>query len=206
MYGQQVGCPHCKRAVLIQNIRPSTPQAVDALVDRPTIRESDSNSTTDQLNAPVAEFQTTSNEHVQQTIVNPPRSEPSAVTQIGEVSGFTAAPQSDRPADETTANDSSVALNIEHLLPPRFDVINPDLPALRRYAATDHQVLLPDGMGGIKKVDDRIVKVKQGDREINLVSLSPAELRRRRQFQNVTFMIGGAIILAIIFALLSKSV
>ena len=191
MYGQQVSCPHCQSTVVIRapDLTPQLPriQVPKISVDAEGIGERDA--TEEKIRAAALSG-------VSQIVIDP-TAKPPLVTD-----------------DEIDADDDKpdslveqfVPENIDHLLPPRFDVLDPQRLAMRGRQSADHQVILPDGQGGLKKVDDRIVRVKYGAEEIKLVSLSPAELSRRRQLQTAIFMIGGALILAIIFALLRKSV
>lgn len=189
MYGQQVSCPHCQSTVLVRAPDSASPriQIPKIGADAETVGERDS----EEEKIRAAAFS-----GVSQIVVD------SAAAQPRSTAGDKGA-DADKPGSLAT---EWVPQNLDHLLPPRFDVLDPERLAVPVRGSVDHQIILPDGKGGLKKVDDRIVRVKHGDEEIKLVSLSPAELRHRRQMQTAIFMIGGAIILAILFALLQKSV
>ena len=92
-------------------------------------------------------------------------------------------------------------VSIEHLLPPRFDVLDPSRLSFSR-EESEFKVLLPDGDGGTKQVDNRVVRVSHAGEQVSLVASSDKEKSRRRLIQNVIAIMIGIIILAGAFWLL----
>jgi hypothetical protein len=189
LYGKQVGCPHCHATVVIHDSE-STPPQIEVSRTRVKIDVAGAS------DSAAEKIRVAALSGVSQIVVDSAPKQPPEDQDVTDGAG----------SESAELAEKFVPQNIDHLLPPRFDVIDPEQLALRSRRSADRQVILPDGQGGLKKVDDRIVRVKHGAEEIKLVALSPAELRRRRQIQTAIFMIGGAFILAIIFALLRKSV
>lgn len=64
------------------------------------------------------------------------------------------------------------------------------------------KVILPDGQGGMAQVDNRVLRVKHGQREVSLVSMTPKEKARKRLIQNIITIAIGIVVLAIAFAIL----
>ncbi|MGB1928758.1 MAG: hypothetical protein ACPIA2_14880 [Mariniblastus sp.] len=92
-------------------------------------------------------------------------------------------------------------VSIEHLLPPRFDVLDPSRLKMSR-EESEFKVLLPDGDGGTKQVDNRVVRVSHAGEQVSLVASSDKEKSRRRMIQNVIAILIGVLILAGAFWLL----
>jgi DNA-directed RNA polymerase subunit RPC12/RpoP len=98
--------------------------------------------------------------------------------------------------DEINQPDS-----IGHLLPPRFDVLDPT--RMRLSTGKDQfKVFLPDGKGGTQQVDQRLVRVEHEGEQVSLVAMTEKEKRRRRLIQNIVAIVIGIIIMAIAFQLL----
>ena len=91
--------------------------------------------------------------------------------------------------------------SIAHLLPPRFDVLDPSRLKMSR-EESEFKVLLPDGDGGTKQVDNRVVRVSHAGEQVSLVASSDKEKSRRRMVQNVIAILIGVLILAGAFWLL----
>lgn len=225
MYGQKVGCPHCQSSVTIQTPQQSKPPKLkrpSAKPDPASVLETDllpperapikidaANKTPIAKTRAQVKSSKPALEKLPTIVETPPVVEPSSVAEQDERETTTednATSQSIASTATETVTAEPEPQNIDHLLPPKFDVIDPERLVLNNRRADDHRVVLPDGEGGLQTYDDRIVNVKHGDQEIKLVALPPHELRRRRQIQNGVFMIGGAILLAIIFALLRKTI
>ncbi len=90
---------------------------------------------------------------------------------------------------------------IDHLLPPRFDVLDPSRLKMSR-EESEFKVLLPDGDGGTKQVDNRVVRVSHAGEQVSLVASSDKEKSRRRMIQNIIAILIGVVILAGAFWLL----
>jgi DNA-directed RNA polymerase subunit RPC12/RpoP len=90
---------------------------------------------------------------------------------------------------------------IDHLLPPRFDVADPT--RIRVHNAPNFKILLPDGAGGLKQIDQRIVRVEHDGQKVSLVALTPQQRMRRRIITNAIAILVGIAILAIAFTLLT---
>ncbi len=98
--------------------------------------------------------------------------------------------------------ESGTNLNpIDHLLPPRFDVIDPT--RLKFSETDDCKVLLPDGAGGNQPFDQRILRVEHQGEKVSLVALTPKQRMRRRVISNLVAILIGIIIIAIAFTVLS---
>ncbi|MEL7496605.1 MAG: hypothetical protein AAFN77_03285 [Planctomycetota bacterium] len=92
---------------------------------------------------------------------------------------------------------------IDHLLPPVFDVDDPELLAIS-VTRDDNKVFLPDAEGGTTRIDKRIVHVDHDGEKVSLVALSPEQRERRRFMQNMIVIgIGVALIAATIWMLLN---
>lgn len=94
-----------------------------------------------------------------------------------------------------------VRASIDHLLPPRFDVLDPSRLKMSR-EESEFKVLLPDGDGGTKQVDNRVVRVSHAGEKVSLIATSDKEKSRRRLIQNVVAILIGIVILAGAFWLL----
>lgn len=211
MQGQQVGCPHCQSTILIHPASSPSPDPPSPKIEVRKRDPSEEEVDESDLFAPGYQPKTEENSAAQ------PVSQANAdsLDQQAEIPPVTpglsqvvGTPQEEassqtEPAAETDAEYEPE--NIDHLLPPRFDVLDPQQLALRRRHDSDQKVILPDGKGGLSKVDDRFVTITHKGEEINLISLPPEQLRRKRQIQNSIAIIIGAIVLAIVFALLRKS-
>jgi DNA-directed RNA polymerase subunit RPC12/RpoP len=90
--------------------------------------------------------------------------------------------------------------SIDHLLPPLFDVLDPT--RMRGKSSEQFKVMLPDGQGGTKQVDQRVVRVEHDGEQVALVVLTPQQKQRRRAIQNVIAIIIGIVVLAAAFLLL----
>lgn len=86
-------------------------------------------------------------------------------------------------------------------LPPRFDVFDPKRAGINQ-SRNEHRVILPDGHGGIAQVDNRVLRVKDGEREVSLIAMSPEQRSRRRLIQNIIAILIGIAVMAIAFSLL----
>jgi len=91
---------------------------------------------------------------------------------------------------------------IDHLLPPRFDVLD---PSRMRAKAEKNQfkVLLPDGKGGMAQVDQRVVRVEHEGERVSLVVMTPEQRSRRRLIQNIIAIIIGIALMALAFSMLT---
>lgn len=105
-------------------------------------------------------------------------------------------------ADDVAAVVSQVE-SIAHLLPPTFDVHDPE----RLHVAVsqdDNKVILPDADGGTTRIDKRIVHIDHGGEKVSLIVLSPEQRERRRMIQNLVVIgIGVALIAATIWMLVN---
>ena len=97
--------------------------------------------------------------------------------------------------------ESEKARNIDHLLPPRFDVLDPNRLSVGS-GNRDFKILLPDGDGGAKQFDQRVMRVEHDGEQVALVSMTPEQRRRRRLIQNIIAIAIGIIIMAIAFTFL----
>ena len=64
------------------------------------------------------------------------------------------------------------------------------------------KVFLPDGKGGTAQIDNRILRVKHGEREVSLVSLTDEQRARQRLIQNIIAIVVGIAVIALAFTLL----
>jgi DNA-directed RNA polymerase subunit RPC12/RpoP len=107
-------------------------------------------------------------------------------------------PTSDDLSDVSLVSET---ISIDHLLPPRFNVGDPG--RIRLNDPDDFKVFLPDGEGGSKPFDQRVLHVEHGGEKVSLVALSPRQRFRRRLISNTIAILVGIAILAIAFWLLS---
>lgn len=115
-------------------------------------------------------------------------------------------------ADEQSAQDqptididgtksSDTRRSIAHLLPPVFDVLDPARMGVRR-GNDDFKVFLPDGEGGTAQMDNRILRVKHGEKEVSLVSMTDEQRARQRLIQNIIAIVVGIVVIALAFTIL----
>ncbi len=90
---------------------------------------------------------------------------------------------------------------IDHLLPPRFDVLDPTQMAIKS-SKNQFKVLLPDGKGGMAEVDQRIVRVEHEGERVSLVKMTPEQKARRRLIQNIIAIIIGIAMMGFAFWML----
>ncbi len=114
--------------------------------------------------------------------------------------------------DETTepptgaSTDPFVPRNVDHLLPSRFELDDPQRPSLRRNPTSPHEVFIPSADGGVQRINNRVVSVTHEGEKVQLRGLSDERRAQRRWIQNaIVFAVCLAILLAV-FALLRKSV
>lgn len=92
--------------------------------------------------------------------------------------------------------------SVEQLLPPQFLVADPEFVDHRIQTENRQFVLLPDGKGGVKSIDENIIRIEHRGRTVELVALPPAEKRRRQRIINFVFMAIGIVVLIILFAMM----
>ena len=102
---------------------------------------------------------------------------------------------------DTSAAKSETQRSIAHLLPPVFDVLDPTRMAVGK-GKENFKVFLPDGKGGTAQIDNRILRVKHGEKEVSLVSLNDKQRARQRLVQNVIAIVIGIVVIALAFTLL----
>ena len=108
----------------------------------------------------------------------------------------TSTDQAEPETVESDSDSSPVAIGPEeevepadHLLPPKFLVADIE--------ADQNAVVLPSAGGGFQVVDKTAVRVMHEGRTVELVSLSPDELKRVRLIENLVALLIAAVMLAI---------
>ena len=109
-------------------------------------------------------------------------------------------PQHQTTADTDTAKPDS-RRSIAHLLPPVFDVFDPERVGVAK-DGDNFKVFLPDGKGGTAQIDNRILRVKHGEKEISLVSMSDKQRAKKRLIQNVIAILIGIAVIALAITIL----
>lgn len=108
------------------------------------------------------------------------------------------------PADAENASappEPSGPEPIDHLLPPKFTVFDPN--RVRVGSGNEKfKVVLPDGKGGTAQLDNRILRVSHGDEKVALVSLTEQQRARRNLIQNIIAILIGIGVMALAFFLL----
>lgn len=66
----------------------------------------------------------------------------------------------------------------------------------------DFKVFLPDGKGGTAQLDNRILRVKHGAKEVSLVSMTDKQRARQRLIQNIIAIVIGIAVIALAFTIL----
>lgn len=113
----------------------------------------------------------------------------------------------EKPRDISLASIAKATTDpIDAMLPPKFTAIDPDEIRMQSASGSkdEHKVILPDGDGGYKRVDSRVVHVQREGEKIQLYASSKDQKERRRWIQNVLAIIFGIIILALAFAILQS--
>ena len=88
---------------------------------------------------------------------------------------------------------------IDHLLPPRFDVLDPT--RISQAGQDQFKVVLPDGKGGIAQLDNRVLRVEHDGEKVALRMLTEKQKQRRRLIQNIIAILIGIAAIAITFTL-----
>lgn len=113
---------------------------------------------------------------------------------------------SNQEQDSLAESANPVVINqpkpIDHLLPPRFDVLDPSQLNVKS-ANRDHKVLIPDGKGGMAQVDQRVVRIEHDGERVALVAMTAEQKKRRKLIQNIVAIIIGIAIMALAFWLLN---
>ena len=93
--------------------------------------------------------------------------------------------------------------SIAHLLPPKFDVLDPEN---LNFSSTNSQnkIVLPDGKGGTAQLDQRVLRVEHGGQQVSLVALTPQQKRRKRLIQNCVMIVIAIAVMAIAFSILGR--
>ncbi len=106
-------------------------------------------------------------------------------------------------ATETSAQQSVAQLlpSIDHLLPPKFLVDDPEQLAVA-VTKTNHKILLPDGKGGVSRIDDRVVRIQHGQEKVTLLTLTPQQKARRRFIVNLVTILLAIACMALAFWIL----
>lgn len=149
--------------------------------------------------------------------LNPKKQKSTAGSQSGENKRLAAkAPQSSATSEPRQETDAAATIDVKlevvaepidprpsiaHLLPPLFEALDPTQLGSQS-GADAFKVMLPDGEGGTKQVDQRIVRVEHGGLQVSLVAMTQAEKRRRKLIQNIIAIVIGIIVLAVAFTLL----
>ena len=64
------------------------------------------------------------------------------------------------------------------------------------------KVFLPDGQGGTAQMDNRVLRVKHGHKEVSLVSMTDEQRARQRLIQNIIAIVIGIVVMALAFTIL----
>ncbi len=92
--------------------------------------------------------------------------------------------------------------SVEHLLPPLFLVADPDFVAHRIQKGSSQFILLPDGKGGVKSINENIIRIEHRGRTVELVALPAGEKRKRQRIVNFVFIAIGILFLIVFLALI----
>ena len=254
MVGTQVGCPHCRRPVLIQN-NPSPPALPDPSITITTAAGTNRGNTgkafpssvsaSDQSTVPSkpatprpsrsSGFQPPEVQRHPQArdsdLAPPPKNTNPKTADVAiparEISTPPKTLSPGAPTSNKTDRNSETEVNslspsttgisknlneleilsgpaqpasIDHLLPPKFDVEDPT--RMRFSDPQGFKISLPDGDGGTKQIDQRILRVDHGGEKIALIALSPRQRLRRRIISNFIAIVIGIAVLALAFRLL----
>jgi len=116
--------------------------------------------------------------------------------------------ESDKPEDGSAVEDSDAASveaaepeapSIEDLLPKKFLADDPDFADRSLGRSGARNVLLPDGRGGLKSVDGRIVKIEHKGETIELIALPEHERIKRQRIINFASIFIGVIFFVLFF-------
>ena len=91
--------------------------------------------------------------------------------------------------------------SVAHLLPPTFDVFDPT--QIRIKSKDEHTIAVPDGKGGAKQLDQRVLRVEHQGEKVTLVAMSARQKFRRRLISNVLAILIGIGVLALAFKILT---
>jgi hypothetical protein len=137
--------------------------------------------------------------HVDQKPATPPVEKAGQNVAVASAMGT----QDDEPATNVEIDDDTNRPEpIDHLLPPRFDVLDPSQMRVKAGKA-EFKVLLPDGKGGMAQVDQRIIRVEHDGERVSLVAMTPEQKSRRRFIQNIIAIIIGIAIMWLAFTVLT---
>lgn len=126
------------------------------------------------------------------------------MVEVGEIE------EPDESAGGSDVEDSNVESSattsehppIENRLPKKFLADDPDFidRSLGRQGARN--VLIPDGRGGMQRVDERIVKIEHKGEMIELIALPENERRKRQRITNFVSILIGVLFFVFFFWLL----
>ena len=111
-------------------------------------------------------------------------------------------PTQGKQSEQEKPNPNSITpKSIAHLLPPTFDVFDPTL--IRIKSQDEHKVAVPDGRGGAKQLDQRVLRVEHQGEKVTLVAMSSRQKFQRRLISNILAILIGIAVLALAFKLLT---
>ena len=201
MFGTQVACPHCRQATQIQDPFVEVPVIKIELIDKsnnanaPKAKNEKSETIERRKEAfePLTAKDTPEKPSVADLLPPTNDSVDSKVQKNQASSATTDAQLSDRGESTKEKSHEEERAPVDDLLPPRFEVADPT--RIRVGSLPDNKILLPDGEGGLKQVDQRIVQVEHRGQKVSLVALTPKQRIRRRIITNmIAILIGIAIL------------
>ena len=107
------------------------------------------------------------------------------------------------PVPASSSATETTLPSIEHRLPPKFTAVDPgELLHSSSTRSEEHKVILPDGEGGYKQIDGRVVHVDREGEMVQLFSAPKEQREKKRTIQNLIAIVVGIIILGVAFWLL----
>ncbi len=201
MFDTEVACPHCQRSVLLVDAGKSSKVIADRAQDevkrgrkrkvKPVVRPTKLKNAKPKKKEKPSKPPTADAGAEAQTQVD---HSPQAVVE-------TVSPQTTQSCQKTEVPNSVFqSQSVEHLLPPKFEAVDPAF--FYRQHSDGSQVLLPSDDGGVKVVDNRVVRIEHNGRTYDLIS-SPRYNRIQRSIvSNLLAVIICGLVIAIVMTLL----
>ena len=212
MFGSQMACPHCQQTVLLQETKDLqtdvTPAAATAKIQQKRKQTLKARPKPPLQGPPKTKSATTEGETAAKVSLPSTPSSPKPFNKKA-----VSAPPVNAALEETAAVDHAeepapaVAtafqpLSVEHLLPPKFQAVDPAFFYRRHQDGS--QVLLPGEDGSVNVVDNRIIRIEHNGKTYELISSPRYDRIQKSIVTNLLAVVICGLIIAIVMTLLNQ--
>ena len=212
MFGSQMACPHCQKTVLLKKFENPKTDVTAAAMPATKHREKRKQTLEPQpQESPKAPPKTESAPPKSKTeakTTDPSKSEPAdkhkektiapPINRVPKEPAADAAVEQPAPAVATVFTPQSV----EHLLPPKFQAVDPAFFYRRHQDGS--QVLLPGEDGSVNVVDNRIVRIEHKGQTYELISSPRYDRIQKSIVTNLLAVVICGLVIAIVMTLLNQ--